>query len=233
MITVIGTGHVFGNLSEQIMFLVKQIWPQAVLVELDMARYRALEAGKEDADPEGEKELPKIYRRTARYQDRESRRRGTSTGSELLTAVQTGRLIGAEIGFIDDDAARVIGEAWEEMPFRERLRYRMSSVTDRFSGKDLERMVGEYSDREEETMADFRRKYPTLMRKLVDERNVFMAEQIKGYAERYDEIVVVVGDLHVEGISELLGDREIRKIRLRDMLNKDSLDKIKTEVWNR
>ena len=45
MITVIGTGHVFGNLSEQIMFLVKQIWPQAVLVELDMARCTSIMAG--------------------------------------------------------------------------------------------------------------------------------------------------------------------------------------------
>ena len=31
MITIIGTGHVF-RLSEPIMFLIKHIWPQAVLV---------------------------------------------------------------------------------------------------------------------------------------------------------------------------------------------------------
>ena len=71
------------------------------------------------------------------------------------------------------------------------------------------------------------------LRKLIDERNDYMAEQIRTYAEKYDNIVVVVGDFHVEGLTKLLEGKEIRKIRLGDILNKDSLDKIKAEVWNR
>ena len=50
MITIIGTGHVF-NISEQIMFLIKQIWPQAVLVELDGSRLNALESSGNDSEP--------------------------------------------------------------------------------------------------------------------------------------------------------------------------------------
>ena len=127
MITIIGTGHVF-NISEQIMFLIKQIWPQAVLVELDGSRLNALEAsGNEQNEKSEEAELPWIYRSTAKYQARMSKKYGTRTGNELLTAVQTGRLIEAEIGMIDVDVVKLTNEMWAEMSFFERARYTIST----------------------------------------------------------------------------------------------------------
>jgi pheromone shutdown protein TraB len=59
-----------------------------------------------------------------------------------------------------------------------------------------------------------------------------MAEQIRSYAERYSKIVVVCGDAHVEGISKILSDLEIKKIRLRDITDKQRLDKLRSEAWN-
>ena len=68
MITIIGTGHVF-NISEQIMFLIKQIWPQAVLVELDASRLKAMEStGENEGQKTEDAELPWIYRSSAKYQ---------------------------------------------------------------------------------------------------------------------------------------------------------------------
>lgn len=236
MITIIGTGHVF-NISEQIMFLVKQIWPQAVLVELDESRLRMLEASRSELQEkagEEQQELPWIYRSSAKYQARMAKKYGTRTGNELLTAVQTGRLVGAEIGTIDMDVVKLTQEMWDEMPFFERARYTISTVIDRFGGKRrAEKAVEDFTEREDKTLATMRRRYPTLIRKLIDERNDYMAERIAGYVERYDNIVVVVGDTHVEGLSKHFEDMEIRKIRLGDILNKESLDRIKAEVWNR
>ena len=60
MITIIGTGHVF-NLAEPVSFIVKNTWPDAVLIELDMSRYNSLM----NASPEGaqadEGEMSAIY----------------------------------------------------------------------------------------------------------------------------------------------------------------------------
>ncbi len=233
MITIIGTGHVF-NISEQIMFLIKQIWPQAVLVELDGSRLNALEAsGNEQNEKSEEAELPWIYRSTAKYQARMSKKYGTRTGNELLTAVQTGRLIEAEIGMIDVDVVKLTNEMWAEMSFFERARYTISTYLDRFGGKRrVEKAVDNLTADQDRTIESMRRRYPTLVRKLIDERNEYMIGKIIPYTERYDNIVVVVGDFHVEGIAKGLEGKEIRKIRLGDILNKDSLDKIKAEVWN-
>ncbi len=240
MITIIGTGHVF-DISEPMMFFVKHIWPDAVLVELDVTRFNAMTAAsqeKKDGEASEEaqkndKDVPWIYRSTAKYQKKMAGDYGSNVGAEMLTAVNTGKLIGAEIGFIDSNAANVMNEVWSEMPFGEKARYTMSSLKDRVSGKkEVDRTVEEFSKNEDAMMADMRRKYPTLVRKLIDERNDHMAKEIASYADRLNNIVVVVGDAHVEGLAELLKGREIRKIRLQDILNKDRLDAVRRELWN-
>lgn len=234
MITIIGTGHVF-NLSEPVMFLIKNIWPEAVLVELDYTRFKML-TGQTDpgAQPvQMEDKSPWIYRRAAKYQQKMAKEHGSDVGSELVTAALIGRQIGAEVAFIDTNAAQVMNEMWEEMPFRERMRYSFSSITDGFRGKKrADDVAKEFGENEEAMLADMRKRYPTLVRKLVDERNISMAEQIRSYAERYSKIVVVCGDAHVEGISGILSDLEIKKIRLRDLTDKQRLDKIRAEAWN-
>lgn len=238
MITVVGTGHVF-RLQEQILFLVKHIWPDCVLVELDYTRYKILtEPPKEGADAEKEQEealkkAPWIYRNTAKYQKRMAEDHRSGVGQELVTAVNAGRLLGAEIGFIDTNAANVINEMWEEMSFREKARYTLSTYKDRVVGRrGVDQAVKDFSENEDKVIADMRRKYPTLVRKLIDERNVHMAEQIRGYCGRFSNILVVCGDAHVEGICALLGDQEIFKIRLGDIVDEERFKIICKSVWD-
>jgi len=230
MITIIGTIHVV-DIAEQVMFLIKHIWPQAVLVELDVTRYDAMNGDIAKTTIE-RADAPWILRHTSNYQEKAAAGNRSAVGKEMLTAVQTGRLVGAEIGFIDDSAADTIKRAWDQMPFGERLRYSLSAIRDRFRGqKDIQRIIddSEYSD---QAMQQMRRHYPNLVRVLVDERNRKMADQILGYCDRFDEIVVVVGDAHAEGIAELLSDKDIRVIRLADILHKERLDAVKSSVWN-
>lgn len=232
MITIIGTGHVF-DISVAVMNLIKHIWPDAVLVELDMARYRALTEPPKDAPQEGPKRMPWVYRRAAKYQNRMAEDHRTDVGKELLTAVNTGRLVGAEIGFIDTDAYRAMGEMWEEMPLREKMRYALSTYTDGVRGKEgADRVAEEFGKDGERMMADMRRKYPTMVRKLIDERNVHMAEQVRGYAERFNNIVVVCGDAHVDGMASLLEGLEVRKVRLADLMDGERLRDIHSFAWN-
>ena len=234
MITIIGTGHIF-KLSEPIMFLIKHIWPEAVLVELDYTRFKLL-TEQQEAGIKPEEVIDKspwIYRRAAKYQQKMAKEHGSDAGSELVTAALIGRQIGAEVGFIDTNAAVVMNEMWEEMPFREKMRYAFSTYTDGFRGKKrADAVVKDFGENEEAMIADMRRKYPTLVRKLIDERNELMASQIRSYAERYSRIVVVCGDAHVEGISALLPDHKVKKIRLRDITDKQRLDRIRSEAWN-
>lgn len=232
MITIIGTGHVF-NLAEPVSFIVKNTWPDAVLIELDVSRYNYLMNSQGDRlDESAEKDMSAIYRQTARYQQRMSEEYGAQVGGEFLAAVNTGRLAGAAIIPIDTDAMTVMNEMWNEMSFKERIRYRMSGLSDSIGGRrKVESVQTSFAQDEERYVEGMRRKYPTLVRKLIDERNVHMADQINKASETYHNMVVVVGDAHVEGICKLLRDPEVRKIRLADLRDRERMDRVRDMVW--
>ena len=234
MITIVGTGHVF-NITESMKFIIEQIWPQAVLVELDKGRYD-LYSG--EPVPEGErsryteKDLPWIYRNAARYQARISKKNGVRTGNELITAVLAGRLVGAEVGFIDCDAIEATVRMWDEMPFGERFRYVLSTFRDRIGGRrEAVRAAERITEDEDRVIAEMRRRYPVMTRNLIDRRNEYMYGRISGYIDRYDNVVIVVGDMHVTGLVSMLEGREVRVIRFGDIINKERFDRIRRELW--
>ncbi|AMK14440.1 TraB family protein [methanogenic archaeon mixed culture ISO4-G1] len=232
MITIVGTGHVF-NLAEPVSFIVKNTWPDAVLIELDKARYQAMMDDYNGVKPQGEQRTSTIYNNTAKYQQKMSQQNGSQLGSEFLAAVNTGKLLNAAIVPIDTDAMRVMNEMWEEMSRGERFRYRLSSLKDSFGGaKKVEETHRKFAANEQDYIEDMRRRYPTLVRKLIDERNVYMADQINALTDTYHNMVVVVGDAHVEGICALLKDEHIRKIRLSDIMDREKMNRIRQMIWD-
>ncbi len=238
MITIVGTGHVF-NLAEPVAFIVKNTWPDAILLELDVGRLSAISDAAKAEEGENIEEGPKqtkkpsaLYAQTSRYQQSMSEEHGAQLGGEFIAAINAGKLVSADIHPIDTDAMRVMDEMWEEMSFKERFRYRLSAISDNIGGKkkvaDVQKSFAENEDAYIEGM---RRKYPTLVRKLIDERNQHMADQINEFSERYDNMVVIVGDAHVEGIVKLLDETNIRKIRLIDLMDPERMNKVRDMVW--
>jgi len=232
MITIIGTGHVF-NLAEPVSFIVKNTWPDAVLIELDKARYESMMNDFNGVKPQGEQKMSTIYANTAKYQQKMSEQSGSKLGSEFLAAVNTGKMVNAQIIPIDTDAMRVMNEMWDEMSAGERLRYRMSSFKDSFGGiKKVKSTHKRFADNEEDYVENMRKRYPTLVRKLIDERNVYMADQINALTGTYKNMVVVVGDAHVEGLCKLINDEHIRKIRLNDIMDREKFSRIRQMIWD-
>jgi len=227
---MIGTGHVF-RIAEQVSFIVKYTWPDAVLVELDERRYVAL---TNDSGGKTSGNSPRMYRESAEYQNKISERNGAKPGGELLAAILAGKVVGAEIICIDKDAEQIMREVEEDMSFFERTRYSLSSVTDRLFGRNKVNVAHRnFAASEEIYISRMRRRFPTLVRKLIDERNAYMADKIREASEKYNNIVVVVGDAHVKGICELLEGMDIEKIRLAEMMDQESMNKVKSRVWNR
>lgn len=227
MITIVGVGHIF-NLSEQIAFIIRHIWPDAVLVELDEARFVAM------TDPNVRTaEAPKMYRKAAEYQKRMASENNTTSGAELLTAVNAGNMIGAKVYFIDKHAGNVMERVWSEMSFSERMRYRTSNFKDRFSRKEtVENSLNEFAADEETYIEDMRKKFPTLVRIVIDERNEHMARRINDVIKDHEELVVVIGDGHVEGVSRMLNSEDIRKIRLKELMTPERMNEIRAELWS-
>lgn len=231
MITIVGTGHVF-NLAEPVAFIVKNTWPDAVLLELDVGRMNAMTVAQSGDAPAEEPEMSAIYRQTARYQQRMSEEHGAKLGGEFLAAINAGKLAGAAIIPIDTDAMRVMNEMWAEMSIKERIRYRLSGISDSIGGKrKVADVQKSFANDEEAYIEGMRGRYPTLVRKLIDERNQHMADQINKASEIYRNIVVIVGDAHVEGISKLLTENNVRKVRLADLMDNERMATVRDMIW--
>ena len=173
-----------------------------------------------------------IYRQTARYQQRMSEEHGAKLGGEFLAAINAGKLAGAAIIPIDTDAMRVMNEMWAEMSTKERIRYRLSGISDSIGGKrKVADVQKSFANDEEAYIEGMRRRYPTLVRKLIDERNQHMADQINKASEIYRNMVVIVGDAHVEGISKLLTENNVRKVRLADLMDNERMATVRDMIW--
>ena len=231
MITIVGTGHAF-NLAEPVAFIVKNTWPDAVLLELDVGRMNAMTVAQSGDAPAEEPEMSAIYRQTARYQQRMSEEHGAKLGGEFLAAINAGKLAGAAIIPIDTDAMRVMNEMWAEMSTKERIRYRLSGISDSIGGKrKVADVQKSFANDEEAYIEGMRGRYPTLVRKLIDERNQHMADQINKASEIYRNMVVIVGDAHVEGISKLLTENNVRKVRLADLMDNERMAIVRDMIW--
>ncbi len=246
MLTIIGTGHVF-RISEAVSFLTRQSWPDAVCVELDIVRFHALTGDNEalrkdliergvdpDMPPEERmKHAPAIYRKSAKYQEKVSKQNNVSAGVDMVAAIGAAKSVDAQIFCIDLDGQASLTRMWNEMPRKERLRYQMSSVADNlFKRSRVEKTQKDYSKDQVAYIEGMRKKYPTLVRVLIDERNEHMANEIAKVCSCHEQVVAVVGDGHVDGILRLLPELgEVRVVRLAELMDPEKLNTIKNDFW--
>lgn len=245
MLTIIGTGHVF-KISDPISFIVRQCWPQAVCVELDEMRYHALvgdrEALRRDLEARGmnpdasERERLRhtntAYQQSARYQKRMSEQNDSTAGADMVAAISAGRSCDAEIICIDRDATLTMDRMWKGMGVGERLRYKMSGVLDSVFGMmRVNRTQKEYSKDQAAYIENMRRRYPTMVKVLIDERDEFMAARIKEVCAKHDRVVVVVGDGHVDGLLRLLPAENRRVVRLAELMDPIRVKELKDSYW--
>lgn len=246
MLTIIGTGHVF-RIGESVSFLARQCWPDAVCVELDEMRYHALTGDKEalrkdleargidpDASPEERnKNASPVFKQSAKYQEKTASRNNSSAGADMVAAIGAAISVDAKVYCIDVDAHEAMTRMWDEMSGGERFRYKISGIKDNLFGqKRVNKTQKDYSKDQEAYVEDMRKKYPTMIRVLVDERNQHMADEIIKVCSKHQKVVAVVGDAHVDGLLKLLpSDLNIRTVRLVELMDPDRLKQLKTEYW--
>jgi pheromone shutdown protein TraB len=216
MITLIGVGHVF-DISRSLENAIIMRSPEVVCVELDPARYQAL-MSKEGRDGDA----PFVYRILSKLQERIAKKYGTEVGTEMITAIETAKVLNAKLAFIDMDASRIISNFWQSMEFKERMKFLLALASGIFVRKKrIEKELKRYEENDEFYLEGFEKEFPTAKRVLIDDRNQHMAKAIQKINQDYENIVVVIGDGHVEGIRQLLGTSDVEIIRLSQLREKE------------
>lgn len=217
MITLLGVGHVF-VISEQVRAMVLSRRPEVVCLELDPARFRALM----DRDRDGGARVPLQYVLLAQVQRRIAGKFESEAGAEMLAAASAAREVGAKVALIDMDASTVFGRLWRAMSLREKVHLMFGALVGLVASKEsIEKEVESYEDRDVEYLEALGSEYPSIKRVLIDERNRYMADRIVSIASQHEDVLAVVGDGHVPGLVEALGDRPVETVRLKDLRSQE------------
>lgn len=228
MITLIGTGHIF-DLSTALQTIFDEKQPELICVELDTQRYQALliKQSNPDAYHQGGQNLPLIYRLLGRFQESMASEYGVIAGAEMLTAVMYAQSHNIPLEFIDMNAQEIFSNMWKSMPAYEKLKLFLSGL---FGGlfvskKVVEQELQNIQDNLDMYLEEIGKKFPTIKRTLIDERNQYMTTKLLQLQQQYTTIVVCVGDGHIPGMIQLLQQKNlavdiIRLRQLRDMNTK-------------
>ncbi|MHB8585520.1 MAG: TraB/GumN family protein [Thermoplasmatota archaeon] len=226
MITLLGTGHVF-DLRKRVQNEIFSRSPTMVALELDPPRFEGLR------HPEAAKGGPPVYRLLASIQGRMAEQYGVEAGDEMIAAADAAEDLRLPIALIDRNAQEVLQRVWREMRFRERFRL-IGALTvgmimpAKNVDKDLEKIQDDYQAAFEELGA----KFPTIRRVLIDERDQHMANAIRELSGQHPNLVVVMGDGHVDGVAAILAKTgiQVEMVRLRALRADEKADEApKTE----
>lgn len=201
LITLIGTGHVF-DIGARVREEVRRRAPHVVGIELDAPRYHALRAKNKDR-----RGTPIVYRLLADFQTRIANEYGVEAGDEMLAASEEARALNVPLALIDKDAQQTFTRLRKEMRFGEKARLLGSAVVGLLPilpGKSIEKQVQEMQEDYTAYFVEMEKKFPTLKRVLLDERNDHMARALQGLAQTNERVVAVMGDGHVDGVQTLL-----------------------------
>ena len=228
MITLIGTGHVF-DLSTALLSIFDSIEPDIVCVELDQQRYQAmiLRQTEPETYEKARQNLPFVYRLLAQFQEDMAKRYGVHAGDEMLTAITYAQSHQVPVAFIDSDAQKLFTTMWRTMPLVEKFKLMLSGVAGFFvSRKRVEKELEKYQDNYDAYLDEIGKRYPTIKRVLIDERNEFMVGRLAELNAQYQKIVACIGDGHVPGILQILKTRQIPVdiIRLHDIQTRQPKD---------
>ncbi len=211
MITLIGSAHVF-DISDRIEKEIMARDPAVVAVELDRTRYAALKSGERGG------EGPLLYKLLQKVQKRLAQKYGVEVGQEMLTSVETAKKMNAKVAFIDIPAQDFLTRLLDEMSLKEKISLVIGGFVGLFiSKKRLEKEIDRFQSEETQPSDMMSVEMPAIKRILIDERNEFMAKNLKELEDRFDSVVAVVGDGHIPGMKRELKGRDLEILRLKDI----------------
>lgn len=211
MITLLGVGHVF-DIGPSIRTAIQRRSPKVVALELDPARFAYLM----NRTPRARR--LSVFGLIAEFQARMAEQYGVQVGDEMVAAAKAAQEVGCPVALIDQDSRVTLTRAWQAMSFSERVRLVVFLLSGLLaSRKRVEAELDRFYQDERGVLEQFAKELPTVKRVLIDERDAQMAHAIRSLHESKGDVVAVVGDGHVEGLSGLLQGVPFEVVRLREL----------------
>ena len=219
-IVLVGTAHVSRSSVELVHRVIETETPDCVCVELDPQRAESLNKKTKWEELDLKQLIRKKQLTTllvnlllASYQKKLGNELGVQPGTELLEATVVAEEMDIPVTLCDRDVRITLRRAAHATPFFSRMMLMSELFLTMFDGPDVtEEQLQELREQDvlTELMEGLGKRYPTLKRVLIDERDAYLAQKI--HDSPGDHLVAVVGAGHLRGIETAL--REHREADL-------------------
>ncbi|MDD5148061.1 MAG: TraB/GumN family protein [Candidatus ainarchaeum sp.] len=212
-IVLVGTAHISRESIELVKKTIEKEKPGIVGVELDMQRFQQLKMGRhwQEMDigriiKEGKLYLFLINLLLSNLQRRLGDELEVAPGTEMLEAMKIAEEKKIPIALLDRDIQVTMKRAFQNTGIVEKIKLGLQLISGFF--QEGEALTKEKVEELKKTdilnrlMADLGREFPSLKKTLVDERDLFIANQILDAPGK--KIVAVLGLGHLEGVKKYL-----------------------------
>ena len=211
-IIVVGTAHISQESIAEVRRTIEAERPDVVAVELDPGRYQALthpeqqSASIKDILSSGKLYQFLVHWLLAYVQNKLGAEVGVKPGSEMLSAIDAARSVGASVALVDRDINVTIARFWAKMRLIEKLKMLIAllGITTSDEEIDIEEITND--DVISQLVTELRQFSPNAAQVLVDERDAYLAGNL---LKLRGKIVAVVGAGHKEGIKHYLAHPEL------------------------
>lgn len=216
--TLLGTAHVSKASIEAVNAAIDSGRFDAVAVELDEQRHKALT----NPDALAQLDLVKVIREKkvapfaanlalAAYQRRLAEQLGIEPGAELKAAATEAVARGLSMQLIDRDVGITFRRIMQGLSWWDRAKLISSVAAGLFdredvSADDIERL--KEGDMLESSFGEFARETPTLYASLIDERDRYMAAKLRERGDGAKHVLAVVGAGHLKGMAKYLAEEQ-------------------------
>ena len=210
-IILIGTAHISNVSANLVKDTIESENPDCVCLELDEKRYKSMVNSKKWENLNLKEIIKKRQLSTllvnvvlSAYQNKLAKKMGVKPGTEFLTASKTCKELNIPIELCDRDIRITLRRTWHSLTFIEKLKLIFSDTGQKIEGEMSEEMLAELrkTDVISKMINDVGKSIPSLIRVLIDERDDYLAENIRNAPG--DKIIAVVGAGHMNGIVNIL-----------------------------
>jgi pheromone shutdown-related protein TraB len=212
-IRIIGTAHVSKESVREVREAIEEFSPDVVAVELDASRYAGLKKQAQEASVESVLEAKTFTQLLVQWILAYLQRRigldvGVEPGAEMKAAVDEAEARGIRVGLIDRDIRITLRRFWQSLSFLEKIRMFYALAVSVVSIDEQEIDVEELKKQDVIALAmeEFRKFSPNGARALIDERDAYLAHQIRRLSLSHERILVVIGAGHKEGVNRYLAE---------------------------
>ena len=213
-IIVVGTAHISEESIAEVRRTIEAERPDVVAVELDPGRYQALtnpeqqSASIKDILSSGKLYQFLVHWLLAYVQNKLGAEVGVKPGSEMLSAIDAARSVGASVALVDRDINITIARFWAKMRLIEKLKMLIALLGIGTSDEEIDLDLKEITsdDTISQLVTELRQFSPNAAQVLVDELDAYLAGNL---LKLRGKIVAVVGAGHKEGIKHYLEHPEL------------------------